>query len=170
MSTDASWIWATEMIHLVDKLPIGDGEKWKTTRRAVSDAFRSLTPDQAILRSTPRGRDREGLIYLAVPYTHPDPVVRQQRFEAANQAAALLMADGRLVFSPISHTHPLVKYGLPVEFDFYRRYDKLFLSVASRMIVLRLDGWLESAGVQEEITIMQAAGKQIEYLDPIALT
>jgi len=169
MSTDASWIWVTEMIHLVDKLPIGDGEKWKTVRMACGDAFRSLTPQQALDRSTPRGVHREGLIYLAGPYTQPDPAVREQRFEQANRAAALLMADGHMVFSPISHTHPLVKYRMPVEYDFYRRWSKLFLSVSNQIGVLRVDGWRASVGVKAEIAFMEAAGKPVKYLDPINL-
>lgn len=30
-------------------------------------------------------------IYLASPYSSPDPNVRQQRFEACNEAAAMIM-------------------------------------------------------------------------------
>lgn len=166
--TDTDWAWAKEIVHLVNKLPLGDGEKWKTLRMAVCDAFRSLPPQQTIDRLMPRGKYREGLIYLAVPYTHPDPAVREQRFEAANLAAAVLMTDGHLVFSPISHTHLMViKYRLPVGFGFYQRWSRLFLSMSSRLIVLRVDGWQQSVGVKAEITFMKTAGKPVEYLDPL---
>ena len=107
------------------------------------------------------------LIYLAIPYTHPDPAVREARFELANAAAAALMAAGCLVFSPISHTHAMVKYGLPIEADFYRRFNEFYMSLSSRMIVLRADGWLASAGVQAEVAFMEAAGKPVEFVDPI---
>jgi hypothetical protein len=41
------------------------------------------------------------MIYLASPFTHDDPAVRQQRFEAACRAAAILISQGKTVFSPI---------------------------------------------------------------------
>lgn len=36
-------------------------------------------------------------IYLAVPYTHPDPKVRRARFEAVTRAAGELMKRGHVV-------------------------------------------------------------------------
>ncbi len=50
-------------------------------------------------------------IYLATPYTDFDPAVRAARFFAVNKVAAHLMKKGFLVFSPISHTHPIVISG-----------------------------------------------------------
>jgi hypothetical protein len=52
------------------------------------------------------------VIYLASPYSHPNPAVREQRFQAACQAAAALLRSGQAVFAPIVHSHPLVAYGL----------------------------------------------------------
>lgn len=46
------------------------------------------------------------IIYLAVPYTwNPD-----KAFEIANKMAAKLMKEGHIVFSPISHSHPVADY------------------------------------------------------------
>lgn len=39
-------------------------------------------------------------IYLAVPYTHPAPEVRQARFEAVTRGAVALMRRGYMVFCP----------------------------------------------------------------------
>lgn len=47
------------------------------------------------------------MIYLASPYSHPDPAVEELRFEAACEAACKLMQQGHHVFSPIAHTHPV---------------------------------------------------------------
>ena len=47
---------------------------------------------------------KKTLVYLAVPYSHPDTAIRELRFYEANVAAAKLMQVGWLVFSPISHT------------------------------------------------------------------
>ena len=51
--------------------------------------------------------DAATIIYLAAPYSHPDPGVRERRFRAINRAAAALIAEGRIVFSPISMSHPI---------------------------------------------------------------
>ena len=42
-------------------------------------------------------------IYLATPYSHKDPQVRQNRYEHACKVAGKLMEEGNLVFCPIAH-------------------------------------------------------------------
>jgi len=49
-------------------------------------------------------------IYLAIPYSFNPEL----SFRIANKVAAGLMADGHLVFSPISHSHPIADH-LPEE-------------------------------------------------------
>ena len=34
------------------------------------------------------------MIYLATPYSHPDPAVREQRFQVVNRAASSLKRRG----------------------------------------------------------------------------
>ena len=105
------------------------------------------------------------LTYLAVPYSHPDPAVRLARFEAANIAAGALMREGVLVFSPISHTHPIAeKCNLPLGFDYWERYDRAVLSCCHRLIVLSLDGWHESVGVRSELKIAMETGIEIRFM------
>ena len=43
------------------------------------------------------------MIYLASPYSHPDPLVRQARFDAACHAAAGPIQAGHAVVAPIVH-------------------------------------------------------------------
>ncbi len=59
------------------------------------------------------------MIYLASPYSHPDARVRQRRFEEACQAAAAITRAGLSVFSPISHSHPIARYGVPTGWDYW---------------------------------------------------
>jgi Domain of unknown function (DUF1937) len=104
------------------------------------------------------------LVYLAVPYTHPDLVVREGRFNAVNRHAALLMKQGLHVISPISHSHPIaLAGGLPTDWQFWEAYDRAILETCSKLIVLKLDGWEESVGVQAEIRIAKKLGIPIEY-------
>ena len=93
------------------------------------------------------------MIYLATPYFDPDPAVRQWRFEAACKATAQMLRAGLIVFSPIAHSHPLTRYGLPGDWKFWHRYDRAHLEACSAMAVLTLEGWQESKGVQAEIRI-----------------
>jgi hypothetical protein len=53
------------------------------------------------------------------------PEMRTKRFWQAAAAAGKLMQLGLLVFSPISHTHPIaVGCELPTGWDYWRKYDQ----------------------------------------------
>ena len=106
------------------------------------------------------------MIYLASPYSHPDAEVRQQRFDAVCQVAAALLRRGQMLFSPIAHSHPIARYGLPKDWAFWRRYDRLHLERCGELVVLMLDGWRESIGVAAEIDIAGELGKPVRYLEP----
>jgi hypothetical protein len=104
-----------------------------------------------------------------VPYSHPDPAVRQTRFETANRTAARLMREGRHIFSPISHTHPIALAGtLPLDWTYWQAYDAALLRCCIRLLVIKLEGWLESVGVQGEIKLARELGLEIVYLEPEA--
>lgn len=104
------------------------------------------------------------MIYLCSPYTHVDAEVRQRRFEGACQAAAALIRQGKTVFSPIAHSHAICRYGLPLDWRFWERHDRRYLEACDEVVVLTLDGWRESVGVQAEIAIARALGKPVSYL------
>lgn len=103
------------------------------------------------------------MIYLASPYSDPDPHVREARFRKVCAVASKLMRDGKHIFCPIAHTHPIALYGLPKDWDFWEAYDREYLEFCTEMIVVTLPGWKESTGVQAEIKIMQELGKPIRY-------
>jgi len=104
------------------------------------------------------------MIYLASPFTHSDPAVRQQRFEAACRAAAALISRGKTVFSPISHSYGICRYGVPLDWRFWERHDRCHLQSCDEVVVLMLDGWSESVGVQAEIAIAHELGKPVTFL------
>jgi nucleoside 2-deoxyribosyltransferase len=104
------------------------------------------------------------VIYLCSPYSHPDSAVRQERFEAACRAAAELVRQGKTVYSAIVHSHAIAKYGLPLDWRFWERHDRRFLEICDEVVVLMLDGWRESVGVQAEIEIARALGKPVTFL------
>jgi hypothetical protein len=104
------------------------------------------------------------MIYLACPYSSPDPAVREQRFEAACRAVAQLISQGRTVFSPIVYGHAICGYGLPLDWHFWQRHDRRFLEVCHEVVVLMLDGWHESVGVHAEIAIARELGKPVTFI------
>jgi nucleoside 2-deoxyribosyltransferase len=105
------------------------------------------------------------MIYLISPYSHPDPAVRQQRFDATCRAAAALLKTGQVVFSPVVHGHPLVEHGLPTDWAFWQRCDRAFLQRCDEVVVLQLDGWVDSVGVQAELGIARELGKPIRFVE-----
>ena len=109
------------------------------------------------------------MIYLASPYSHPDPVVREQRFHAACRAAAALLRAGGAVYSPIAHSHPLVEHGLPTDWAFWEPRNREHLERCDEVVVLMLDGWQASTGVAAEIQIAEGLGKPVRYVTPKAM-
>jgi hypothetical protein len=105
------------------------------------------------------------MIYLASPYSHPNPAVREERFQAACRIAAMLVLAGQPVISPIVHSHRLVEQGLPSDWSFWQRYDRELLARCDGVVVLTLAGWEESAGVREEIRIAGELNKPVRYLE-----
>ena len=107
----------------------------------------------------------EKLIYLASPYSNPNPAVSERRFIAVCHYAADLMRAGYMVFSPIAHTHPIAKYGLPKDWAFWSRCDRVLLERCDELWVVQMDGWDTSIGVQAEIAIAKELGKPVLYLE-----
>lgn len=92
------------------------------------------------------------MIYLASPYSHPDPAVMQARFEAVRAAAATLLLRGVPVYAPIVHGHAIATaHQLPTDFDFWMNHCRAMLDRATGLSVLMLHGWSESRGVTAEI-------------------
>lgn len=119
------------------------------------------------------------LIYLAAPYTYHkrthNPLlafyywirginIRWFRFESVNKAASIIFKSGNFVFSPISHTRPIAKYGLPSDFKFYETYDKMMISKCDELWVLTIEGWSESIGVTAEIAEAQRRKIPVRYV------
>ena len=110
------------------------------------------------------------MIYLAAPYSDPDAFVRQLRFEATCSATAALVRAGQQVFSPIVHGHPLTQHGVPGHWAFWERHARWHLERCDEAVVLMLDGWQESEGVQAEIRIAGELGKAVSYRHPVRPT
>jgi len=108
---------------------------------------------------------KDELIYLATPYTDPDPRVRKERFRIVNVIAAKLMAKGLHVFSPISHCHPIALEGdLPKDWEYWENYCRIMLKYCTKVMVVCQDGWENSVGIKGEIEIATEMGIPVEYI------
>src|SRR5690606_17830743 len=92
------------------------------------------------------GKDRVGrgskLIYLASPYSHPDPAVRELRYKAAVKCSADLLLRGHLVYSPIVQHHPMQQmHNLPDTWEFWKHICLGMLKNCDELWVLKLPGW-----------------------------
>lgn len=105
-------------------------------------------------------------IYLAAPYTHKDKAVVLDRVSRINKKAAALMREGHIVFSPISHSHPIaVENELPTTFEYWRKMNHSFIDWCDTVFVLQLDGWGQSIGVKDEIVYCRNLKKPIAYIN-----
>lgn len=110
----------------------------------------------------------QGLWYLAGPYSHPDDRVQQARCDALTVIAGRLMAEGRYIFSPITHTRPIAQVAkLPGGADFWIGFDEAVLAGCSKLLIAGLPGWADSKGVKLEMEIASRRGIPIEFLNPI---
>ncbi len=109
------------------------------------------------------------MIYLASAYSHPDARVREWRFQEACRAAAALLRAGLTVLSPIAHSHPIARFGMPTSWEFWSQIDREYLSRCDVLAVLTIPGWRESVGVQAEIKLAHELGLPVVYVAPCDL-
>jgi len=106
------------------------------------------------------------LVYLSVPYTDPDPAVMEARFMAATRTAGKLLREGFIVFSPITHGHPIAKhYGAIRDWETSKELCYTYLALTYKLVVLKLAGWDKSVGVRAEINHAEYNKLEIEYMD-----
>jgi len=92
--------------------------------------------------------------YLMSPYTHVNPSVMNRRFIEAECATYILLSRGQHIYSPIVHNHEMAKkYNLPKDYTFWESYNYAMLAKASKGLILTLDDWELSKGIQGERNI-----------------
>jgi hypothetical protein len=107
------------------------------------------------------------MIYLASPYSHPDPAYRRARFWAAAYVTGRLMAKGSHVISPIAHTHPVAMAGaLNFGWEHWAAYDEELIKRCDTVMVLQIEGWAKSVGIKAEMEIAMRRGKLVVPMDP----
>lgn len=108
-----------------------------------------------------------GYIYLASPYSHPDPTVRRSRERRVSKIGFKLMREGKNLFCPITQSHRLNDFsdGNNLTHDECMRVDYEFLERAKELYVLMIPGWEKSVGVELEIDYAMQNHIPISWLD-----
>lgn len=110
------------------------------------------------------------ITYLACPYSAGKADNRLARFNAVTTVAARLVEQKRIIFSPITMTHPIdlvmAADGETLGSDFWVAFDEAFMAVCSDFMILRLPGWDSSSGVRRETEFFAKRGLNPKYLDP----
>lgn len=106
------------------------------------------------------------MIYLASPYTHPDPFVRYQRYITVLKALTeQYFAKGVLAYSPIVHGHPVAVYGGGgTDWETWKEHSLAMIRKCDEVHILRMDGWETSKGVAAERLYATEIGKMVRLI------
>lgn len=105
-------------------------------------------------------------IYLAIPYSG----MGEKSFKISNEVSAELMNKGHIVFSPISHSHPIaISHNLPTDWEFWKKFDESFIEWCDELwvIIVGENGHElcnKSKGVTEEIKIAKSLNKEVKEI------
>lgn len=106
--------------------------------------------------------------YLSTPYSHDDPSVQEERYILAAEVLRWYLNRGHLAFSPIASSHTLDVRGIRPQ-QGWLEWDIALLNTLDpshlTVVVVKLDGWRESVGVQAEIDWATERMVRIEYVD-----
>ncbi len=104
------------------------------------------------------------MMYVGTPYSLYEDGLENAFVEAAKVTAELLRR-GIPVFSPITHSHPIARYGNidPLDHKIWLALDEHMMRAADALLVIKMPGWEESYGIKHEVAFFEAAHKMIYY-------
>jgi hypothetical protein len=110
------------------------------------------------------------MIYLATPYSDPDPEVKNQRWHQAMWAMSVLAQHKIPCYCPIAAWHPVaLEFNLPGDHEFWWAQDKEFMDACREGWVVKFPGWDSSRGIKAEREYLSALHKQVVLVSVRAL-
>lgn len=110
-----------------------------------------------------------GYVYLGSPYSKY-AAGHDRAALIVGQCAAKLMSNGLVVFSPIAHGHSITICGdLPLDWAFWKRQCDPMIDGAAALVVLMMEGWWDSVGLEYEINRAIERSIPILYIEPAQL-
>ena len=111
------------------------------------------------------------MIYVAAPYSDSDKAVIEERMTLFAKYFSTMIANKLYPVSPLLN-HYIYKEAAaewPTNWEFWEGYSRELLTRCTSMIVLMIDGWKESEGVQAEIQLATELGIPIEYCSKLTI-
>lgn len=106
------------------------------------------------------------IVYLASPYTHPDPNIREENFKKVSTLAADMNSRGIVTISPITYGHTLLNFKeMPHDWLFWKNFCLSFLQHCEEIVVYKMPGWDKSNGIAEELAYANEKGIKISYVE-----
>ena len=103
------------------------------------------------------------MVYLASPYAHLSPAVREARLEAVRFVCGSMVDEGRIVMAPLVYLGELAFKGVHPPQGWYA-FDLQLLARCDELVVIQLPGWEDSRGVLVEIAAAQARNMPIRLM------
>lgn len=105
------------------------------------------------------------LVYLAAPYSGTKEEI-EARMKVFSIVDAELLSRGYFTISPLSKHFILHHSSLPGTWDFWEHYSKKLIAQCNKIIVIKIDGWDTSVGVQAEIAFAEKVGISVMFYNP----
>lgn len=108
------------------------------------------------------------LVFIAIPYSHPDPAVKHERIKGVAQMIVKMLQQGIFAFSPITYGIALIQNSGSNLLDDWKTWEKAckeYMKGCSKMYVINLPGWELSSGVKGEIEEAKNQGKQVDLIE-----
>lgn len=96
------------------------------------------------------------LYYVATPFGHPEPVVREMRYQQALSIVTLLSQKGRFAYSPIVHYYQVCakqgwdKMSTAERWAIMKKFDFAAIDRCDEALFFMLEGWETSVGMHDE--------------------
>ena len=166
---------AADLEGLADSLGVLAGnvssEQWEFLKIFRANLRAAAEQSAALERNLEIPARGSHLLYLASPYSDPDPLVRLARYHEANSAAAKLMAAGYCVISPLSMGVTIAAARpntLDTSWGAWEDICLRMLECCHTVCILPLPDWKESVGVRAELEHARVLGMRISFVSFLA--
>lgn len=105
--------------------------------------------------------------YLSCPYSSGSRLILEAIVRLATIIAGRLIKEGRIVYSPLTHSHPIneVMEGR-ISWETWLQYDEYIIeNCCKKVSVIRIPGWETSKGVTREIRFAKSHGIEVDFID-----
>lgn len=109
------------------------------------------------------------IYYLATPYHHQKPEIREERVRIAQLLTADLVSRGMHVFCPIAYGSLLRAQPAIQEWNHedWMAFDLPFLAKCDILLIAKMHDWHKSRGIQQERNFAAKAGIPVMWLEQV---